>query len=317
MHIANHRGFPLPQIILFASGGIRVLSYVGALEVLESAGSLRAVRTWTGVSGGALIATAMAFGYSLPEMRQICEGFDFGILKQITEESPLRLLEGAYGLDSGETLARFVRALAHVKGISEEITFRELAGSGSGAGSGAGAPPAKDLRIWAADLDAGSLRCFSAATTPNFPVLTALRASMTIPVVYDPVVGPSGEFLVDGAVFNSFPMHSLTADERLITLGITTKNGAMVVTPCPRDFSGYLKNCLTIAMEYRSSPLVDLFRDSIVEIDVQGIGTTDFSLTAEQRTAMRLSGRTAALKFLKNFKVGRAQACRAGRRASI
>jgi NTE family protein len=300
MHATNHRGFPLPQIILLASGGIRVLSYVGALEVLERAGSLRAVHTWAGVSGGALIATAMALGYSINEMRQICERFDFGILKQITEESPLRLLEGAYGLDSGETLARFVRALAHVKGIPEEITFRDLA---------ARAEPAQQpaLRIWAADLDAGALRCFSAATTPEFPVLTALRASMTIPLVYDPVVGPSGEFLVDGAVFNSFPMHSLTADERTVTLGITTKNGATVVTPCPRGFSGYLKNCLTIAFEYRSSPLVELFRDSVVVIDVQGIAATDFSLSADQRGAMTAAGRKAALKFLRDFKGVRAR----------
>ncbi len=301
MRAVNHRGFPLPQIILLASGGIRVLSYVGALEVLERAGSLREVHTWAGVSGGALIATAMALGYSLAEMRQICERFDFGMLKQITEESPLRLLEGAYGLDSGETLARFVRALAHVKGIPEEITFRELLALG--------AEDAKQpaLRIWAADLDAGALRCFSAATTPDFPVLTALRASMTIPVVYDPVVGPSGEFLVDGAVFNSFPMHSLTADERTVTLGITTKNGATVVTPCPRGFSGYLKNCLTIAFEYRSSPLVELFRDSVVEIDVQGIAATDFSLSADQRGAMTAAGRKAALKFLRDFKGMRAR----------
>ncbi len=311
MLAANHRGFPLPEIILFASGGIRVLSYVGALEVLERAGTLRAVRTWAGVSGGALIATALAFGYTLAEMRQICERFDFGILKQITEESPLRLLEGAYGLDSGETLGRFVRALAHVKGLSEEITFRELAG-----GAEAAAPAA--LRIWAADLDAGSLRCFSAATTPDFPVLTALRASMTIPVVYDPVIGPSGEFLVDGAVFNAFPIHSLTADERARTLGITTRNGATVATPCPRGFTGYLKTCLAIAFEYRSSPLVELFRDSIIEIDVKGIGTTDFSLSDEQRGTMRAAGRVAALKFLRDFKAGRVQVRRReGRRMSI
>lgn len=305
MHLTPS-GFPQPSLIVLASGGIRVLSYIGALEVLAKYGCLRRVTTWAGVSGGALIATALAFGYTFDELRQICEGFDFGILKNITEESPIRLLEGSYGLDSGETLARFVRALAHVKGIPEGITFRELAERGS-------TQPA--LRIWVSNLDRGELELYSAGTTPAAEVLVALRASMTIPLIYEPVRGASGELLVDGATFNSYPIYTLTADERADMVGMVTR--VPLPKGCPRTVTGYLKHCIAIAFEYRSSPLVELFRDSTIEIGINFVGATDFSLTAEERRGLQEVGRLSTLRYLKAHKERRVAALQTARRNSI
>lgn len=301
-------GFPRPKIIVLASGGIRVLSYVGALEELHRHSCLDGVRTWCGVSGGALIATALALGYKYNELREICERFDFGALKHIDEQSPLRLFEGCYGLDSGEMLGRFCSALAHVKGLDDGITFGQLAGRGGPA-----------LRIWCADLESGELRTFSAITTPNSPVLMALRASMSIPIVYEPVAGPSGELLVDGAVINSYPIHTLTVAERAVTLGIlpSAKLVRGGVLPGKLTIPLYLYRCWNVLFDHRIDPIIELFRKSTVLIHISDISPTDFDLTTDQRISLVLAGRRAARRYLREFKVERERRILRQRRHSV
>ncbi len=302
-------GLPRPKIIVLASGGIRVLSYVGALEELAHKGCLDGVETWCGVSGGALIATALALGYTHIELREICERFDFGVLKHIDEHSPLRLLEGCYGLDSGETLRRFCSALAHVKGLDDGITFRELAAL----------PHKPDLRIWCADLTSGELRLFSPVTTPNSPVLVALRASMSIPIVYEPVLGPSGELLVDGAVIHSYPIHTLTASERAGALGILPSVGQSQGKNGYERYSvlSYLYRCWSVLFNHRSDPIIELFRASTIVVRIANISPTEFDLNAEQRMSLVAAGRQAARAYLRAFKVAREERILRLRRHSV
>lgn len=300
------KGLPRPNIILLASGGIRVLSYVGTLEELHKHGCLAGVKTFCGVSGGALIATALAFAYTYAELREICERFNFGVLKHIDEQSPIRLLEGYLGLDSGEMLSRFCSALAHVKGLDDGITFSELAARGG-----------PELRMWCADLESGELRVFGAATTPEFSVLKALRASMSIPLVYEPVAGPSGELLVDGATINAYPIHTLTAAERANTLGIVPRPHKAATGFTRRTMAGYLFRCWNVLFEQRSDPIVELFRKSTVVIDISTISPTDFDLTADERATLIVAGRRAARRYLRDFKSGRQTILLKQRRNSI
>ncbi len=301
-------GLPRPTLIVLAAGGIRVLSYISALEELAKQGCLDGVQLWCGVSGGALIATALALGYTYTELRDMCERFNFGVLKHIDEQSPLRLLEGCYGLDSGEMLGRFCSALAHVKGLDDGITFSQLAARG-----GAG------LRIWCADLERGELRLFSHATTPNSPVLLALRASMSIPIVYEPVVGPSGEMLVDGALIHAYPIHTLTAAERANTLGVlpAVKVGTGASRGGKMSIPMYLYRCWNSLIEHRSDPNVELFRSSTLSIEISDISPTDFDLTADQRAALITAGRRAARTYLRAFKVAREERILRLRRHSV
>jgi NTE family protein len=299
-------GLPRPSIVMLASGGIRVLSYVGALEELDRNGCLGAVRTWCGVSGGALIATALAFGYTYAELREICERFDFGVLKHIDEQSPLRLLEGCYGLDSGKMLARFCSALAHVKGLPDTITFGQLAERAG-----------PTLRIWCADLETGQARVMSAGTTPEFPVLQALQASMSIPIVYEPVVGPSGELLVDGALLHSYPVHTLPASERVVTLGIIPHNRNVPVQKSEGGIKWYLVRCWTVMFDHRSDPILELFRGSTIQVEIDTVSATDFDLDADERAGLVMAGRRAAREYLRAFKQRRFEAVSKQRRWSV
>jgi NTE family protein len=282
-------GCPLPETILLASGGMRGLSYVGALEELERAGGLARLRCWAGVSAGALTATAFALGYSIREMHEVTMRFDWSLLKNIDETSPLRLFD-FYGLDSGERMARFIRALFHVRDLPDTLTFAELPGT-------------KELKLWATNITTSQLVCYSRATTPDASVAFALQASMCIPVVFDPLRNDVGHLIGDGAILNAFPMNFLTAEERARTLGIIVH-----IPPAERQIDGfieYLKHTIYMAFEYRSSTSIELFRDQIVSIDTTGIDGINFGLSAEERQILVDRGAAAMRMFLNGAKKGK------------
>ena len=279
----------MPEIILLASGGIRGLSYVGALEELERRGGLAGVKTWAGVSAGALTATALAIGYTIQEMHDISVRFNFGVLKNIDETSPLRLFDN-YGLDNGELQRRFFVAIFHVKGLPGNYKFKDL-------------PAGKELKIWVTNLSKGRLECFSRATTPDVEVAFALQASATIPIVYDPLRMPCGDILIDGAIFNAFPFSSLTPAERSKTLGLVCM--ADLSNSHPEDFTDYLKKFIILGFEYRSNSVIELFRDQVVEIDTTNITAIDFDMTGPEKERLIKRGEDAMKHYLKNLKVRR------------
>jgi NTE family protein len=279
-------GCPMPETILLASGGIRGLSYVGALEELERRGGLAAVKTWAGVSAGALTATALAIGYTIQEMHDISVRFNFGVLKNIDETSPLRLFEH-YGLDNGERQRRFFAAIFHVKGLSDSYKFKDL-------------PAERDLKIWATNLSKGRLECFSRATTPDVEVAFALQASATIPVVYDPLRLGCGDILIDGAVISAFPLTSLKPEERVKTLGFVCT--CSLTDSHPEDFTDYLKKFIRLGFEYRSNSVIEIFRDQIVSIDTTDIDAINFDMTGAEKEVLIKRGEASMKRYLKELK---------------
>ena len=283
-------GCPMPEIILLASGGIRGLSYVGALEELERRGGLAAVKTWAGVSAGALTATALAIGYTIHEMHDISVRFNFGVLKNIDEASPLRLFEH-YGLDCGELQRRFFTAIFHVKGLSGAYKFKDL-------------PAGRDLKIWATNLSKGRLECFSKATTPDVEIAFALQASATIPVVYDPLrLEGSADILIDGAVISAFPIASLKPEERAKTLGLVCISD--LSDSHPEDFTDYLKKFVLLGFVYRSNSVIELFRDQIVSIDTTNIDAINFDMTSAEKERLIKRGEASMKCYLKALKARR------------
>jgi predicted acylesterase/phospholipase RssA len=281
----------LPETIMMSSGGILVLSHVGALKYLESKKRLSRVKRWAGVSGGALLATCIVLGYTIREMQEICERFDFQVLQKIDQEGPFRFLE-TFGLDTGENIQKFICALFRVHGWSPQITFMDLHKS-----------KCKDLIVWAADIDTGSLKEFSFEKTPDFQVAIALQASMQIPIIYPPLTDvDSNHLLVDGALIHSMPLSELREEYLKTTLGILCKS--QPPQPAPRDVLGYVKHLVSIGIDSRTQLILNQYGDKIINIslpsDFSGI---NFNLTVEQKKLLLDSGENAAKQWCNNCSV--------------
>ena len=198
-----------PRRIVLSGGGIRCVSYVGALKPLHETGALRSIREWVGVSAGALIGFLFVLGYTFDQIEKTAKSLDFGILRLVDPEYALDFFE-SYGLDPGTNLEKFLQSLIRIRGFPATLTFAQAKEKGL-----------PEFRCYATSLQDGTLTEFSTKKTPSMTLVTALRASMSLPFYFYPVKGPSGETWVDGGLMGNYPMDHLTEREAAQSLGFT------------------------------------------------------------------------------------------------
>lgn len=274
-----------PQLLLFSSGSVLTIGYLGALSILDASGLLTAVKTYAGVSGGALIATALAIGYTIDELRDLILRMDFSHIQSITDDAPLTLIDN-YGFDTGDRVTRFLSALLRVKGWSEKTTFTDL--------SAAGKP---GLVVWATEMQTCSLRRFSAETTPAYTIVGAVQASMCIPLLFVPrVAEDTGYLLVDGGVLNHYPMAYLTSEERSVALGFYARNNMQYESPA--DIVDYLKTFISIILRSKNDDTPDIFKEQTIVLELPACSPISFALTLDEKTALIEEGRHAAETWL-------------------
>jgi predicted acylesterase/phospholipase RssA len=200
-----------PRRLAFCGGGVRCVAHVGVLKTLDSAGLLKCVKEVIGVSAGALFALLYALDYSIQQIEELSLNFDFRVLGDINPEE-LFLFPMTFGLNSGDMLDKLIGSILFQKGFSKDITFAELSKSCS-----------ISFRCYAAELQTSAVKEMCAKTTPSMMVRTAVRASMSLPIMYSPVKD-GDSLLVDGGLLHNMPMVFLTEEEIQETWGVLFVN---------------------------------------------------------------------------------------------
>ena len=266
------------------------LAHIGALEVLNEKGLLRAVKEYMGISAGALCAFCLCIGCSLTELRMVIELLEFGKLRTVEPETVLEFPD-TFGIDTGENLMRLVTAILRAKHLPPEITFEELRLKGLG--------PA--LRMYATDLNTCKSAELSARATPDMEVRLGLKASMAIPFYFQPVREPvAGHLLVDGGVVCHSPLKFLTAEEVDTTLSITFcdehKPKESIET-----LSGFMKQ-LYFALDFQyNEELVSSNLERVIFLRCSQFNSLDFEMGHEEKVALLAAGREGAERFLKEW----------------
>jgi NTE family protein len=197
-------------------GGMKGLAYSGAFEVLDSIGITQHIERVAGTSSGAMNGLLISIGYTGKEITHLNLIKNFGKYSQVG----IPILSGLirfyrkYGYYKTD---RFMKELAQAmaaKGISPEITFRELhelRGTN---------PKLKDLYITGANLTDQKLEVFSHQTYPNMKIIDAVKISISIPLYYEAIfMQPDGSIIdkkqanqktkvmTDGGVIDNYPFH--------------------------------------------------------------------------------------------------------------
>lgn len=186
------------KTIVFAGGGIRGLAFVGALQELRDKCGIDfgartpKLDTVSGVSIGTLFALMVCLGYTIVELTEVASN-----LRQsdLINSDPLRILSGEYSIDDSSKLKEQIIKLLTRKGFSSETTLKELFEK-----------TGMLFHCVVTDLTSASVVHIDAKSHPNLLILTAIVASMTLPLIYPPVEAPNGHLWVDGALMENFPM---------------------------------------------------------------------------------------------------------------
>ncbi len=279
-----------PRWYVFSGGGMRGLSYIGALEVLGAVAGASATtnRAYAGVSIGALVAFLCYIGKTTSELRAIAYDLDFASLQHVDEDTVLGILDTC-GIDDGAGLAAFLERLLITAGFKPSATFGDLVG----------ATCASALRVYATRLADGVLVEFSRRASPGVRVVDALRASMALPLYFTPVV-IDGMAYVDGGLVNNYPMDTLTAAEQRSAVGFLLRKdgGAPFNYHGDEGFVGYAKQLLRIIGIDRYRAQLKRFERQTLLIDCSDIDVLDFSMTRDDKERIIEKGAEAMRAFL-------------------
>lgn len=217
--------------LVFAGGGVKVVTYAGAIKALEEKGHLAHIKKVAGVSGGAITALCVASGYNAREIEDILKNLDFSkfadapaseyktigdmiaytlrgicsfpyvpsvVVNNITKLLPysaeITQLICERGMHSGDALEAFLEDLVVKQGFNKAVTFRELHKHTN-----------IELFVLATNLNTQFSKIISHITHPEESVVKWVHASGAFPGYFKPVEIASMLY-VDGGVTNNYPI---------------------------------------------------------------------------------------------------------------
>jgi len=273
---------------IFAGGGIRGISYLGALQAFEELNI-----NITGMSGssvGAIFASLCAVGFTYDEIKEIAFNTNYELFSDLNFK-----LGKNFGICKGDSFLSYFRELIEKKYYGEQYDPRE------------NSPVRfkdvdKELVIIATNLSNAACKVYSKIETPDEEIAQAVRASISIPGFFKPVWN-NDECLIDGDVIGNFPCWRF--DNYLIS---NTKSGVIELRlenlEKPRKISNpidYFLAVLDSAYNVSSDVLTDLYGQNnkydVVRIDVGNTNIIDFNLSAEDREKLIEKGFCSVKRF--------------------
>ncbi len=181
--------------MVISGGSLKVLSVIGCLKYLSEKNLMDNIITFVGTSGGSILCLMLVCGFDIVEM------IDF-LYHKINDESLLQFkaeecleIFNTFGINSGQIIIDVVEAILMKKFNKKDMTFMEL-----------GKQTGKDLVVTVSNLTTEKCEFFSMNTKPNMSIVTAIRISCSVPMIFSPVV-IDNQIYVDGGIFNNFPIN--------------------------------------------------------------------------------------------------------------
>jgi NTE family protein len=187
------------KALVFEGGGLKGIAHCGALLRLENFGlNITNVMCLAGTSAGSQIATILACGYTVDELKIIVMNmpvYEFmdnscGMVRNVTR------LFCSYGIFKGDYMEKYIDDLVADKLGKKNATFRDLFIKTN-----------KTLRITGTCLSTSKLEYFDVNLTPDMPISKAVRISSSIPLFYS-AVKYDNKYYVDGAVLRNLPVYA-------------------------------------------------------------------------------------------------------------
>lgn len=291
---------------VFAGGGVKAFTFVGALQVMEEKGF--EFDRLAGTSAGAIVATLIKIGYTSEEIFSLLDELDVQSFKDerlsLLPFSVAKWLHIYYklGLYKGNELEHWLKNVIEAKGVK---TFGDI--------------PRGSLRLIASDLTKGKIVVLPedlkkyGVIPEKFPIARAVRMSCSIPFFFEPVKlydrggGGGCSYTVDGGVLSNFPMWLfMDASEKkskrpVIGFRLTPQLNDIPPKKIKNATSLFRALFETMMSAHDTRYISRDHAKNIVFLPIEDIKATDFELTSEQKKKLIVLGKEETNKFLKSW----------------
>lgn len=279
-----------PRHLVLSGGGIKVISIVGALRVLEEKGLMKHVRMVSGVSAGAWLAFMISAGITMKVLEKLVLDLEFGVIRNLSPDAFIGFPE-TFGLDDGSNLRKFLESVMKIAVKMEpSATFSSLASKKIG------------FKCWATDLNTRTMREFSIKKTPSVRIVDALHASMAIPLYFTPVVDPiTGHLLSDGGIQGALAIHKLSKEdcEDCLAIAFSRDKPFPEDGEVPTDLMGFVGSIFASLIHSRNETVTNMWKHKIVRIPVDEFPSWNFEASRDDRLYLSKRGSDAMEKWLK------------------
>lgn len=288
-----------PRRLVLSGGGIKVISLVGTIKVLEEKGILKQIKEVCGVSAGAFLGLLIASGYPLKKIERLVSDLEFGIIRNVTPEAFLEFPE-TFGIDNGKNIIKFLESIFRVAlKIDPQITFEQFVKLRR--------PGQVLFRCWATDLNTHAIREFSFTKTPSVKIIDALKASMCLPLYFIPCVDPiNGHLLTDGGIQGNIPLHHLSQNECQESLAIGFSKPIKIINAEPiNDLFEFINALLcSSSINTRNEEFLKKWSHKIIRISVDDYPSWNFEASREDKLMLLKKGIDAAHLWIQNKACG-------------
>lgn len=303
-----------PVDLVLGGGGVRGIAHVGALAALAEAG-------WTphrvaGASAGAMAGALWVAGAEPPQIRGYLEELDYrsfafaDVVGRLTRRPMVGSVVERFSPSTVDALVWYDSLLAQ-HGVR---TWADLRLDGEDA---AGLPPERRYALVVRCLDVVNRRVVRLPWDYHLyglepdeqPVAEAVRASMSVPVMFDPVTLGEGDragLLVDGAMGSGFPVSIFDRTDHR-----PARHPTFAIRLVPRRrTSGWpegdvalvravIETMLEAGDQLRS--VEDCDQRRTIRVDASALVSLDVRVTAEEESALFAEGMRSAEEFLAGY----------------
>lgn len=255
--------------LVLSGGSVKGIAYVGALRYFEENKEIFGdIREFVGTSIGSLASLLIILNYNSSQLKKLFWDLDFSNLQSFSLSSFME----TFGLDDGKLIEEFIKKCISSKGLSPEITFSQLQGI-----------TGKSLVVCGTNVDTQCYRFFDSKSSPDMPVFLALRISMAIPILFQPILF-EGNYYVDGGITNDIPVNYPCEDNQsTICLNLEEENrGAS-------GFNNYFYNLLKtslVIINGNSEKFAETNGITFIKVSTDIRLSMDFSLTTEEKETL-------------------------------
>jgi len=189
--ILNKKVKKIRDTLVLSGGGLKGISQLGALHCLKQNNLLNDIRTIAGTSVGSMVGLLHIIGYQPLEVFNFLRMVE---MKHVKKLDPMNII-AKYGLDDGVRMMLVLRKLITAKKFDPEMTFNDLNRMTN-----------INFIVTGTCINEKKVYYFSHITFPNMLVLQAIRISISVPILFTPVLFENKVF-VDGACIDNFPIH--------------------------------------------------------------------------------------------------------------
>lgn len=248
--------------IVIAGGALKVIAVIGCIKYLQEKDLIKNIKNLIGTSAGSIMCLFLALDYTYVEI------IDFLVHNlsdpEINTFDPTECFDilTNYGINSGKNIELLLQRIVYKKLKTNDISFIELAKM-----------TGKNLVVCVSNLSKEKSEFFNVDTMPNLSIVTAIRISCCIPIIYSPLT-VNDDIYMDGGLYNNFPIDYLKNNKLQDILGI---NIVYKNYKCVDNLFSYINFIVNSLVEKVNSKILNDIEKNIIIMDF--IEDDWFSLT--------------------------------------